>query len=77
MLCKAHAMIKLHSTLLALNLWRTFNARKGGVLEMLTGSRGGRNLIREGLRADIEVCARIDGYPVVPEFDAVRGFVLR
>lgn len=65
------------STLLALNLWRTFSARSGGVLEMLTGSRGGRNLIREGLRSDIELCARIDGYPVVPEFDAARGFVLK
>ncbi len=64
------------STVIALNLWRTFRAREGGVVEMLTGSRGGRNLIREGLRSDIELCARIDGYSVVPEFDAVRGFVL-
>jgi 2-phosphosulfolactate phosphatase len=64
------------STLLALNLWRTANARPGGVLELLLASRGGRNLVREGLRADVERCARIDAYPVVPEFDALRGFCL-
>jgi 2-phosphosulfolactate phosphatase len=34
---------------------------------------GGRNLRREGLEEDIELCAVIDRYPVVPELDLVQG----
>ncbi len=65
------------STLLAINLWRTAREQPGGVLELMTTSRGGRNLIREDLRADIERCAQLDVYPVVPVFDPVSGaFVL-
>lgn len=61
------------STLLAINLWRTVREQPGGVLDLMQTSRGGRNLTREHLTRDIELCARIDAYPVVPLFNAVSG----
>lgn len=35
----------------------------------LRASRGGRNLIAAGLGADVDFCARIDTYTIVPRFD--------
>ncbi len=61
------------STLLAITLWRTAREQPGGVLNLMQTSRGGRNLTREHLTRDIELCARIDAYPVVPVFNAVPG----
>ena len=61
------------STVLAIDAWRSARDRSGGMMELMQTSRGGRNLIREHLRADIDLCARIDAYPVVPLFNGVSG----
>ena len=45
------------------------------ILDALRASRGGRNLTRLGLNADIVECARIDTHPIVPvlRFDPALG----
>ena len=50
-------------------------ARPGGVLEGLTVSRGGRNLLSVGLAADVPVCAARDSLTVVPELDRATGVI--
>jgi 2-phosphosulfolactate phosphatase len=65
------------SSLLAIRLWRDALARPGGILESLHLSRGGRNLKREHLEADVEACSRIDATPVVPLFDRAKGMFVR
>lgn len=50
----------------AIAAWREAKARPRGVIEALEESRGGRNLARLGLSADITRCAAIDAVPVVP-----------
>jgi 2-phosphosulfolactate phosphatase len=48
-------------------LWQRACATSGGVLEAFSRSRGGRNLTRLGLGADIAFCAVPDVSAVVPE----------
>lgn len=43
----------------------------GGLVEAMRQSRGGRNLFSQGLGADVEVCSRVDCYPLLPVFDPV------
>lgn len=59
------------SGLLCLQAWR--GAEAGGVVEAMRASRGGRNLVRLGMEADVEWCSRADVLDVVPEFDVVSG----
>ncbi len=61
------------STELAINLWRAARDGPGGPFELMRTSRGGRNLTRENLTRDIELCAQVDAYPVVPIFNSVSG----
>lgn len=58
---------------IAERLYESASAEREGVLHMLRGSRGGRNLVQIGLDDDIRDCAEIDRWPVVPEFDAANG----
>jgi len=51
-------------------LWREASARVGGVLEVFRASRGGRNLRRLGLDADIAFCAEVDVSAIVPRLEA-------
>lgn len=48
----------------------------GGVVEAFRQSRGGRNLAKAGLGADVEFCATADTLPVVPRFDVARGEIV-
>jgi 2-phosphosulfolactate phosphatase len=50
----------------AISAWREARARPRGVIEALEESRGGRNLARLGLSADIAACAAVDAVPVLP-----------
>lgn len=62
---------------IAAALWEGAAARPSGpgsVIDILTHSRGGRNLLAIGLGADIEECARPDTSTMTPEF---AGGVLR
>lgn len=59
------------SSRLALIAWR--DARARGVEAAMREARGGRNLIRQGLGADIALCARADWLNVVPRFTASAG----
>ena len=56
---------------IAADAWQTavrgLTDRPLGVL--LTGSRGGRNLIEIGQEDDIEIAAQIDRFDIVPELD--------
>jgi phosphosulfolactate phosphohydrolase-like enzyme len=45
------------------------------LLAAMRSSRGGRNLVRLGLDADIEFCSRADRFAVVPVFDPAVGRV--
>jgi 2-phosphosulfolactate phosphatase len=47
-----------------------FQCKRTDLLGALTGSRGGRNIIRAGLTPDLEFCARLDSLSVV---GVVRG----
>ncbi len=61
------------SARMCLSLWRDTLASKGGIASTLRESRGGRNLSRIGLDADIDFCALVDHLPVLPTFDAASG----
>lgn len=52
-----------------LQLWQR---RKGNVTKILTESRGGRNLCRLGRQEDIEFCARIDRFSLVPRLNCTE-----
>ncbi|MDX2131563.1 MAG: 2-phosphosulfolactate phosphatase [Planctomycetota bacterium] len=52
----------------ALMAWRGALASPGGLNEAMRASRGGRNLARQGLAADVDECAAIDVLRVVPRF---------
>jgi 2-phosphosulfolactate phosphatase len=58
---------------MCLALWRDTLASKGGIATTLRESRGGRNLSRIGLDADIDFCAKVDHLPVLPAFDPGTG----
>lgn len=65
------------STRIALTLWRSIDPTPSALSHALRASRGGRNLTRAGLGADIDRCSTIDTLPVVPTFDpAAREFRL-
>jgi 2-phosphosulfolactate phosphatase len=61
------------STALALTLWREASRQSGGVLDALRRSRGGRNLARIGLDADVEFCSKTDVFSVCPVFFPATG----
>lgn len=42
----------------------------------MRNSRGGRNLIRLGMEADIESAMQIDLFDLVPEWDATTGQIV-
>lgn len=58
---------------LCLEAWRHTLVQPGGLLRALRASRGGRNLSRLGLDADVEFSAAIDRLPVVPIFSPSNG----
>jgi 2-phosphosulfolactate phosphatase len=61
------------SGLMCLAAWRAYSGRaEAGLRE----SRGGRNLVRVGLEADLAWCARVDALGVVPEYDVATGRVV-
>lgn len=57
---------------LAMLAWR---GARGELESAMRSSRGGRNLIAQGLGADVATCARLDWLEVVPEYDRVSGEV--
>ncbi|CAG0965068.1 2-phosphosulfolactate phosphatase [Phycisphaerales bacterium] len=63
------------SARIALMAWRGALAAPVGLVEAMRQSRGGRNLERQGLGADVDFCATLDTLPVVPRFDPHRGVV--
>lgn len=58
------------SARLAMLAWR---GGKDDLEGAMKASRGGRNLIAQGLGADVSTCARIDWLSVVPEYDRAAG----
>lgn len=48
-------------------------AGRGSLAPTLRTSLGGRNLVSIGLEADIETCAQLDAFNVVPELDRTRN----
>lgn len=48
-------------------------AGRGLLAPSMRTSLGGRNLIAIGLEGDIELCAKPDAFPVVPELDRTRN----
>lgn len=61
------------SGLVCLNLWH--EAKRSGVLGAMRASRGGRNLVRLGFDADIELCSTIDGVDVLPRYEQDAGII--
>ncbi|MCE7973875.1 MAG: 2-phosphosulfolactate phosphatase [Leptolyngbya sp. PLA1] len=55
---------------LAMLAWR---GAKDDLEGAMRSSRGGRNLITQGLGADVTACSRRDWLEVVPEYDRVSG----
>ncbi len=51
---------------LALLLWNAARSMPDGLAGVMMNSRGGRNLERIGLGADVEFCSAIDSMPVIP-----------
>jgi 2-phosphosulfolactate phosphatase len=66
------------SGLLCLHAWEhAVRAGALGIEAAMRAGRGGRNLARIGLHADIAWCSRVDGCPVLGAFDAERGEIRR
>ena len=65
------------SARLCLEAWRSVTGSPDRLLEAMRSSRGGRNLVRLGLDADIEFCSRVDSLEVLPCFDPAAGEVRR
>lgn len=59
---------------LAVGAWER---ARGDLVQELMRSQGGRNLVRIGLGADVEACAVVDAYEVVPEMDRRTGLIVR
>lgn len=63
------------SARLCLAAWRSVADSPADLLAAMRSGRGGRNLVRLGLDADIEFCSRVDSLAVVPCFDPGAGEV--
>jgi len=61
------------SGLVCLRLWH--EAKRTGVLSAMRASRGGRNLVRLGFDADVELCSTVDAVDVLPRYDEVAGMI--
>lgn len=61
------------SGLVCLRLWD--DAKRSGVSRAMRESRGGRNLVRLGFDADIELCSAVDAIDVLPCYDEVAGAI--
>lgn len=66
-LCAARPLSEEDGARLCLEAWRCTLAQPGGLMRSMRSSRGGRNLSRLGLDADVEWCSRVDAMPVVAE----------
>ena len=60
-------------TQLALEFWRTRGTGPDSILKTLRESRGGRNLVALGFDHDIERCACLDLFDLVPRWDVEQG----
>jgi 2-phosphosulfolactate phosphatase len=56
--------------ILAGQIWDSVGRDHATLLAALHASQGGRNLAKEGLSTDVELCARVDTLNVVPVLDA-------
>jgi 2-phosphosulfolactate phosphatase len=54
---------------LVLSAWDAVRGSEAALLQALLTSKGGRNLARAGLHADIELCSRRNTHPLVPFLD--------
>lgn len=61
------------SARLAMLAWQ---GARGDLESAMRSSRGGRNLIAQGLGADVSTCARLDWLELVPEYHRASGEVL-
>lgn len=73
----SEARILDDSAQLAHQHWLSGADTPAHMLQALESSQGGRNLIEIGLHEDVEYCARLDLFPIVPEWDhASRAFTI-
>ncbi|MBX3381222.1 MAG: 2-phosphosulfolactate phosphatase [Phycisphaeraceae bacterium] len=56
-----------------LRLWH--DAKRSGILTAMRASRGGRNLVRLGFDADVELCSTTDAVDVLPRYDPLAGAI--
>lgn len=61
------------SGLVCLRLWQ--DANRSGISSAMRESRGGRNLVRLGFDADIELCSTVDAVNVLPRYDESAGAI--
>jgi 2-phosphosulfolactate phosphatase len=77
LLSAGRGLVADDSALLCLRAWREAASRGDeGVREAMRAGRGGRNLLRLGMDADVDACAHVDSVRCVPEFVAVRGEIV-
>lgn len=69
------ALVQDDSARLCLRAWREASGSPGALLEAMRDTRGGRNLLKLGMDADVAFCATIDALPVVPVFDPATGLI--
>ncbi len=63
------------SVRLCLGAYREAMARPDGLHQAMRDTRGGRNLLRLEMDADVRHCSMPDVSPVVPRFDAAAGSI--
>lgn len=57
--------------------WHAVRDDPAKLRQAMRDSRGGRNLVRIGLGADVDYCAALNTLPIVPEFDPATGLITR
>ena len=60
---------------LCLATWKSVAGNHEAIRNAMRESRGGRNLVRMGFGADVDLCSAMDTVPVVPEYDSVHDRV--
>ncbi|MEZ6233233.1 MAG: 2-phosphosulfolactate phosphatase [Phycisphaerales bacterium] len=75
LLAAGRALTQDDSARLCLRAWREASATPESLHAAMRDSRGGRNLLRLSLDADVAFCATPDTLPVVPVFDSATGLI--
>ena len=77
LLASGRTLVQDDSGRLCLRAWQEASRTPATLAAAMRDTRGGRNLIKIGMEADVDFCSRVDTLPVVPVFDPNSALVTR